>query len=341
MQMTRRGILALALATLVLLLGASRVLAGKGGGKKPPSDPPADPAIALLDDNDNKPSSLVVMNEDGSNVTELLTAGDAGGALGAPDWSPDGTRLVFTIGPRDAAVIHSMDVDGTGLTQLHARNGSGPTWVRWSPGAMPDGLERIAYTDQVVLTDGSLGPEHLFLVGTDGSDPVDTGKASGSLSWSPDAARIAVSRRANGIRVHRFGVDSGGELVLADSPRYDLDADVTRVAWSKTDNNALAVTVNFPGNGFEIWRIDLRDAVADGTNSDGTPLFSLTTHTVLAASPSLGCDWSSDDSELIFGYGQKKPSGGLRNWGCWILGVDPYAAPVLFYRNGYSPAWRR
>ena len=74
---------------------------------------------------------------------------------------------------------------------------------------------------------------------------------------------------------------------------------------------------------------------------DGTPLLSLDTYSVLASTPSLGCDWSSDDSELIFGYGQQKPSGGLRNWGCWILGVDPPADPVLFYRSGYSPAWRR
>jgi hypothetical protein len=327
----------------MVILGGSPSLAGKGGNGGGNggggSEPPADPAIAMLDD--RKGGKLVVVNEDGSNVNELLTTDEAGGRIGPPDWSPDGTQLVFMIGPRDSATVHSMGVDGTGLTELRARNGSGPTWVRWSPGAMPDGLERLAYTDQSVLSDGSLGPEHLFLMETDGSNPIDTGKGSSSLSWSPDATRIAVTRRANGIRVHHFGVDVSGELVLTDSPRYDLDEDITRVAWSKTQSDVLAVTVYFTGVGFEIWQIDLRDAVATGYNSDGTRLYSLTTHTVLASTPDLDCDWSSDDSQLIMEYGQKKPSGGLRNWGCWVLGVDPYEAPTLLYRAGHDPAWRR
>lgn len=345
--MTRRGILVLALVALAMLtLGGSRSLAGKGGngGGKPGgggSGPPADPAIAMMDDNGSGPSSLVVMNEDGSNVTELLTAEEAGGNIGPPDWSPDGTQLVFMVGPRDDAAVYVIGADGTGLTQLRARNGSGPTWVRWSPGAMPDGIERLAYTDQEVLADGSLGFEHVFVMETDGSNPIDTGKGSSSLSWSPDATRLAVTRRTNGLRVHTFGVDANGALTLTDSPRYDLEADITRVAWSKTQNDVLAVTVYLAGVGFEIRQIDLRDAVAAGDNPDGTPLFTLTTHTLLASTPGSGCDWSSDDSQLIFQHGQQKRNGGLRNWGCWILGVSPYGAPALLYRDGYGPAWRR
>jgi len=348
--MTRRGILALALAGLVLLaLGASRTFAGKGG--KPGgggSEPPADPAIAMLDYNGKGPSILVVMNEDGSNVTEILTADDAGGSIGPPDWSPGGTHLVFTIGPRDAAAIHSMGVDGTSLTELRARNGSGPTWVRWSPGTMPDGVERIAYTDQAVLEDGSLGPEHLFLMETDGSNPIDTGKGSSSLSWSSDATRIAVSRRTNGIRIHHFGVDANGELELTDSPRYDLGADVSRVAWSKTQSDVLAVMVYIAGLGFEIWQIDLRDAVAAGYNSDGTPLFSLTTHALLASTSGLACDWSTDDTRLVMHYNPYydwtsdhygKPK--YAKTGCWILDLGSGAEPTLLYAGAGDPVWRR
>ncbi|MHC5041977.1 MAG: TolB family protein [Planctomycetota bacterium] len=283
------------------------------------------------------------MNEDGSNVDELLRGRDIEGAIGAPDWSPDGAQLIFPVYKSGYFNrIHVIGADGTGLTELRARNGdSHQGFVRWSPGPLPDGTERIAYNDREVLSDGSLSNEYVFLMETDGSSPISTGKGANSLSWSPDATRLAVVRRTNGLRVHRFDVDASGNLFVAASPLYDLGVDVIRVAWSKTRSDVLAVTVEFYNPiRFEFWRIDLRDAVASGYTADGMPLFSLATHTVLASSTvGWDCDWSSDDTTLIFRHGTetKKPF-----YGCFLLDlVSPDAEPEPFYKTGWYPAWRR
>jgi len=356
-----------ALVALVILAAGVDTLAGKGGGgkKPPPDEPPADPAVAVID---NGSGHLVVMNEDGSNVTVLLTEDEAGGYIGPPDWSPDGTQLVFTVYyPTDNSAgpssrIHVVGVDGSGFTELRARNNYLLGWSKsnpaeqgashaWSPCALPDGLERIAYNDREVRDDGSRGNHHVFLMETDGSNPIDTGKATGCLSWSPDATRLAVDRGTNGIRVHSFGVDGSDTLTITASPRYDLGVEVLHVAWSKTQDDILAVTVRTSSGG-EVWRVDLRDAVANGYNTDGTELFSLTARTVLAST--LGgptqdlseCDWSPDDTKLALDrYGNPthggKPGRGRSTWGCWVLDLTSGAEPLLLYRGGYYPAWRR
>ena len=56
---------------------------------------------------------IFVMNDDGTQVTRLTDGPDAN-----PRWSPDGKRLAF-ISVRDGDdEIYSMNLDGTGLTNL-------------------------------------------------------------------------------------------------------------------------------------------------------------------------------------------------------------------------------
>jgi len=337
--MHTRKLLLAALVGLVILTVGVDTRAGKGGngGGKPGGgggDPPADPAIAVIDD-----GRLVVLNEDGSNVTVLVTAADMElETIKEPDWSPDGTRLVFTAGDiGDEREIHVIDVDGTGLTELRTRNAGSSNEVCWSPTALPDGLARIAYSDWDVLADGTLGGSHVYLMETDGSNPVNLERAPGDLSWSPDATRLAVSRRTKGIRVHAIDVDVDGNAYVTESPRYDLDADVIRVAWSKTQDHVLAVTVRIVGVGFEIWQIDLRDAV----ETSDPEVFSLTARTVLISTPEYDFDWSSDDTHLVLNHGIQKRSGGLRKPGCYVLDLSSGAGPTLLYSDGHHPAWRR
>ena len=79
------------------------------------------------------------MNPDGSGVVQL-TDNDADD--GGPDWSPDGTRILFTRVATSGANsdIYVMNADGSGQTRL-TDNPAFDFWPVWSP----DGT-RIAFT---------------------------------------------------------------------------------------------------------------------------------------------------------------------------------------------------
>src|SRR5688572_25968233 len=86
-------------------------------------------------------SALWVVNVDGTGLTKLTTALPAGVTdPGHPDWSADGSRIVFTATRNGAQKVWTMNADGSGATQLTTDAGFdvNPTWS-------PDGT-RIAFT---------------------------------------------------------------------------------------------------------------------------------------------------------------------------------------------------
>jgi Tol biopolymer transport system component len=67
---------------------------------------------------------LYVMNRDGTGVVQIVE----GVALSHPSWSPDGRRLVFTMGTQPSVYI--VDADGGNLTELtpFAASSTSPNW---------------------------------------------------------------------------------------------------------------------------------------------------------------------------------------------------------------------
>lgn len=57
---------------------------------------------------------ILVMNDDGTQVTQLTT----GGTDSNPQWSPDGKQLAFTSVRDGSHGIYSINADGTGLTDV-------------------------------------------------------------------------------------------------------------------------------------------------------------------------------------------------------------------------------
>jgi hypothetical protein len=142
-------------------------------------------------ENGNPPSSVFVMNADGSNLRRVV--GIDGIELSAPDWSPNGQKLVF-VGLAEATSeaepkysdLFTVGVDGSGLRNLT----ESPTINESTPSWSPDG-DLIAYrrndggtSNSIQLIDTSGRPAGTFFDGADASE-------IGELDWSPDGRVIA------------------------------------------------------------------------------------------------------------------------------------------------------
>jgi hypothetical protein len=139
-------------------------------------------------------NDIFVMNIDGSGTTRLHQTVTGIQTLTEDldaDWSPDGTKIVFT-SLRDEVdfdwnwEIYVMNADGSDQRRLTDSPGS-DAFPDWSP----DGT-RIAFE-----RDGPNGPRDIWVMNADGSGQINlTGDPDHQYlapAWSPDGSRIAFS----------------------------------------------------------------------------------------------------------------------------------------------------
>ena len=331
------GLLSGISVALVALAGLAFSQPGSAQKGGPNQQPPPDPAIAYVSAASG--GELRVMNADGTNNTIILRKG---GAV-FPNWSPDGSKIVFESGPYGVQGhgIYIVNKDGSGLCKVAALNatsvgfGGGPVW---SPVALADGKYRIAYSDRPTPT-ATYGLD-VYVVNADCSNP----GAPAQLTFGPgEIGYPSWSRLANHLAVFRSGeifdlsvaMNNGAVVVTSEIKVTEFAPFVDTMAgyadYCRTDER-LAVIGWVPPDGYntDVWVID-----------DVNPAYSynLTNTSVREMYPS----WSPDSTEIVYGRTVETNN---THWEIWkvnlltgaqtrIAGGSPQSP------DGAHPDWRR
>lgn len=131
------------------------------------------------------------MNADGSGAVRLVTI--TTGAAGLPEWSPDGSRIVFT----DYRGLYVMSADGSVVVKLDSVSLGADLRPAWSPDGTKIGFVRSFGS----CPRGCRPQRDIYVMNVDGSGlhNITNNRACDlGFAWSPDGARIAYSGNGGG-----------------------------------------------------------------------------------------------------------------------------------------------
>jgi Tol biopolymer transport system component len=151
---------------------------------------------------------IQLINADGSGHTQLTNL--KGGAC-LPDWSPDGTKIVFAAN----GAIFVMGKDGENITEINAGYGG-----RWSP----DGQQLLFCRSAESRHDSG----SIWIINSDGTGATKVTDDNSNVleaTWFPDGKSIAFSSEREHKRtsaIVRVNVDGSGLEPLAVDKQFGL-----------------------------------------------------------------------------------------------------------------------
>lgn len=237
-----------------------------------------------------------------------------------PDWSPDGTRIVFTSSRDGNYDIYTMKADGSDWVKLTTNSGDDkhPSWS-------PDGT-KIAFESKQGDIDWDV-----WVMDADGGNPqnltADEARNDGNPAWSPDGKEIAFSSNRRGsYDIYIISADGSGKPTRL----TETEADAFHPDWSP-DGTLIAFRSTSPLTG----KRSIQLVTSDGLSS--RKLF-----------PSQANDdtpaWSPDGQRIAFASDRRTddeltPDGSYR---IYVYNLETGKITQITHgnRDGRYPAWR-
>ncbi len=336
-------------AILVLLLSGSLAKA-------------ADPAIVFVDEAKAGAKSIMVMDTDGGNHTEIFLTGkrfcDCGGPRLSPAISPDGQWVTFVYaGEESTSGFDLLKLSTAGGTPDVLLCGSGDTGYyvvpespQWSPdgnriavhlrnypgGTGPVGSVAVLSADETA-TGCPFFPSLVEVVYPDPDGPFDPNlHIWRGIAWSPDSSRVAILQDPTSA-----GADSEQLTIVSVSPipgealHYEFDMpsgfyddlyhlEFAGLDWQRSGQLVFAFDTYEERSTGQMFRTWLLDL----EGASGIPVAS---EIAGGKSPT----WAPDDSQLLIGASR-------------VAGASPNMIRVSFpggeteiLGTGYDPDWRR
>lgn len=151
----------------------------------------------------------------GAPVAEEIRLTTFGREAGSPDWSPDGTRLLFTSFDRTEGTNHSYPF----VVVLDTASGRATSSGRLPLPSGPSGAEMVAWSpsgEEIAIEEAMGGGRHaLWVVRSDGTGArklVDYPmRTYGGVDWTPDAKTLIYSA-LTGNRMQLFAIPATGGI---------------------------------------------------------------------------------------------------------------------------------
>lgn len=187
------------------------------------------------------PINLFTSDIDGSNRVQLTNSTGASVFNYDPEFSPDGSKIVFYSNRTGTSHIWVMNSDGSNAVQLTSSGQNGyPSWS-------PDGTKILFATDR----DGNF---EIYVMDADGSDQTrltNNSSVEFRSAFSPDGTKIAfdTNRNAGAFDIYVMDADGTNQIPMTTDAGLDV-----RPAWSP-DGQSIAFTSDRDGTA-DIWVMD-------------------------------------------------------------------------------------